>query len=428
MPSSRQSGAITLLTSVIILMMTTILVIAISKTTLMEQRISGNEIRSRQAAEAAEAGLNFGLAYLTQTSMPTLPTGSTPSAIAENATVPSGADKDNNDSADVIGLTTLATGTKYRVRFCDPVEALTAVSCPDAPDSVVTCTAAPAVSLKVPRVVACGWSDDGLGRSIVSQNVGTIPALPTNITNPLTAKGAVNLTGSPQVLNYYNNLTVWSGGSLDSIGATGKTYIRNPLVAPPAGNTAPPDVPQGNNCNQINATDGNYVCGTDGTSGTGTDVIDGDPTLSNLTGAELFTNYFGADIDTYKSDVATMLIDGNNASDVASLDGVKDQAIVITAPDVSTNGLDIGTRDRPVILIIQGNWTNNGSGTIYGVVYVTGDMICAGTPTIYGGVVVAGNVSGSGTVTVIYDPLATSNAGKHAGRPGAIPGSWRNWK
>src|SRR5665647_1995751 len=64
---SRQTGMATLVTSLVIMILATILVMAVSKTTLMEQRISSNEIRSRQAAEAAEAGINYGVAYVMQT-------------------------------------------------------------------------------------------------------------------------------------------------------------------------------------------------------------------------------------------------------------------------------------------------------------------------------------------------------------------------
>lgn len=407
-PRFRQAGAVTLLTAVIILMLATILVIAVSRTTIMEQRISGNEIRSRQALEAAEAGLNFGLAYVTQTTQGGL-------------TVPSGADKDKNSVADTIALTTITTGTsnQYSVKFCDPTVSLATISCPDAPGAV-TCTAAPATYLRTPRIVACGWSDDGLGRSMVSQGVGTVGALAKSPTNPLTAKGAVNVSGSATVTNYYNNLTVWSGGSLSDIGNAGKTFVRNPTISPPAASTAPPAPPS--SC----SSSADYVCATDKNT-TGPDVIDADPTLSNLTVDQLFYNYFGvADVDAYQDSIASMAEVA--PADVSTLDGVKQEAFVVSGDITSTMNVTIGSREQPVVMIIDGDWTGGGNTTIYGVVYVRGNIDLTGNKTIYGGMVVEGTVSGTGSLDVIYDPLVTGNAEDYVGKAGLIPGSWRDWK
>ena len=126
-----QAGEVTLLTSIVILLLATVFIVAVSRTSLTELRISGNEIRARQAAAAAEAGLNLGAAYLA---------GGTPK----------GSDKNKDGTADVITTTTsppatfaTQTGnTKYSVAFCDPTQAASSISCPSAPGAVV-CTSAP---------------------------------------------------------------------------------------------------------------------------------------------------------------------------------------------------------------------------------------------------------------------------------------------
>ena len=323
---SRQTGMATLVTSLAIMILATILVMAISKTALMEQRISSNEIRSRQAAEAADAGVNYGVAYVMQTTL-------------AGATVPIGADKNNDNIADTIALTTMTSGTSnsYSVSFCDPTASLATMSCPDAPGPVV-CTAAPATYLGSPRIVACGWSDDGLGRAMISQGVGTASGIRNPPTNPLTSKGAVNVTGSATVTNYFNNLTVWSGGSLSDIGNSGKTFVRNPTISPPDPSVAPPTPPS--TCSAST----NYVCTTDKNS-TGPDVIDADPTLSNLTNAQMFTNYFGVtDVAAYQATIATMPNVTN--STVSSLSGVMSQSIVVTGDLTNTMPFTIGSRDR----------------------------------------------------------------------------------
>lgn len=405
----KQAGAVTLLTSVVILMLATILIIAVSRTTIMEQRISGNEIRSRQALEAAEAGLNFGMAYVTQTTQ-------------GGATVPSGADKNKNSIADTIALTTVTGGASYSVAFCDPTISLATISCPDAPGAVV-CTSAPVTYLRSPRIVACGWSDDVLGRAMVSQRVGTVPAVAKGPTNPLTVKGAVNVSGSATVTNYYNNLTVWSGGSLSNIGNSGKTFVRNPTVSPPASSVPPPAVPSGG-CTST----GDYVCATDKNT-TGPDVIDADPTLSNLTSAQLFYNYFGvADVAAYQSSIASMaaVAPGN----VSSLEGVKQESFVVSGSINSNMNITIGSRDQPVVMIIDGNWSGGGNTTIYGLVYVRGNVDLSGNNRIQGAVIVEGAVSATGSLDVVFDPKVMENIGPGGGvgKPALIPGSWRDWK
>lgn len=406
---TKQAGAVTLLTSVMIMLLATILVVAVSRTTIMEQRISGNEIRTRLAHEAAEAGLNFGLAYLTQTSQ-------------GGATVPMGADKDKNGFADVFTPTTTTlpgTSNQYSVAFCSPLENLSAVSCPNVPGAV-TCTAAPATYLRTPRIVACGWSDDGLGRVMLSQGVGTVPGVSNPVTMPLTSKGAVNVQGSATITNYYNNLTIWSGGSLSNIGNSGKTFVRNPNVPPPDNSVPPPTPPSA--C----SSSADYVCLTDKNS-TGPDVIDADPTLSNLTDAALFNIYFGqVDVAAYSANVASMadVAPGN----VGTLDGVKQESFVVTGNITNTMNFTIGSRDQPVVMIVDGDWTGGGNTTIYGIVYVTGNIDLTGTKTIYGGMVVEGTVAGTGSLDIIYDPLVSTNTAKNIGRSGSIPGSWRDWK
>lgn len=416
-PPFKQKGAVTLLTSVVILMLATILVIAVSRTTIMEQRISSNEIRARQAFEAAEAGLNFGIAYVTQT-------------MQGGVTVPSGTDKNKDLTIDTIALTTITASTKnkYSVAFFNPTESLANISCPDEPDEVVCklpngspCLPVPIKYLRTPRIVACGWSDDGLGRSMVSQRVETVPAMARSPTNPMTAKGAINVTGSTSVTNYYNNLTIWSGGSLSVTGAAGKTFVRNPIVTPPAASVTPPL--HGTQC----ASSANYVCATDKNS-TGPDVIDADPTLSNLTAAQMFYNYFGvADVAAYQASIASMpaVAPGTN------LDGIKQESFVVSGSITSNmSNTIIGSRDQPVVMIIDGDWTGGGNTIIYGVVYVRGDVDLSGGITVQGSVIVEKSMFGTGNLDVIFDQLVMDNIGLGGGvgKSALIPGSWRDWK
>lgn len=407
----RQQGIATLLVAVVILFLTTLLALYVSRSVLFEQRMSANELRHKQAAEAAQAGLDRAYIFLTST--------------------PPGVDKDKNGAVDsstsANGLAvTLANGSRYQVAFCNPIPSPANGTnfCPDNPATSITCpTTLTAANFGTPLVVSCGWSDDQIARLAIRQNIGTNSPLANTPQNPLTAKGAMNVSGSANVVNYYNNLTVWSGGALSSIGNAGKTFVRNPSVPPPSASTAPPAPP--NTC----STSTNYVCLTDKNS-TGPDVIASDQTLANVTNAKLFENYFGRDIDLVKADVTSRNISASDSTALAGLAKAQGETIVITGdttlPNVKNENA-IGTRDRPVVLIIDGNLDLQGTPEVNGIIYVTGNVTGGGNLLVKGAMIVAGNVQPTGSVDIIFDPFATGNT-VNSGRAGLTPGTWRDWR
>lgn len=391
---TTQRGMTTLLVSVVILVLTTILVIFVSRAALVEQRMSANDIRHKQAFEAAQAGMDQAMVFM--------------------RTAPQGIDKNNDNVADAGPTAVLTNGSSYFVSFCEPATAIPA--CPDAP-GYVACTGPSLANFNTPVVAACGWSDDAIARQQIRQGMGTVSAMSKSPTNPLTSGGGVNVTGSANVVNYFNNLTVWSGGALSSVGNAGKTFVRNPNVPPPPANTVPPAEP--NSC----STSADYVCVTDKNT-TGPDVIDSDPTLSSLSASQMFLNYFGRTLDEYKTQVASRVI---SAANVGTIAGVLGQAIVINGNTTFPNST-IGSRERPVVLIVDGNIEFQGTPTIFGTVYVTGNVTGGGNPKIQGSMVVKGNVAATGSVDIIYDPLVTTNAANNTGLVGWIPGTWRDWR
>ena len=435
-----QAGATTLLMSVLILFLASILVIGVSRTTVMEQRISANEVRARQAFEAAQTGLDHALDYATATVSSIVP----------------GIDRNYDGSADTDTITasTHVAPAAYRFAYCDPKSINAscaadevAVSCPDAVGTPICdyldngdnpvrdagcnqitdtsgnpVTESESVYLKTPLIVACGWSDDGIGRQLIRQELGVAPALGGAPTAPLIAKGAINVQGSATITNYYNNLTIWSGGSLSNIGNSGKTYVRNPNLVPPAEIDVPPDPPPNNTgCSGLEC----YVKVTDQLE-IGPDVISDDPTLNNLTDALMFKNFLGAnDITDYRNNIATMDIAAGAVGILDDNGGVRNQSVVIEGNTTLPNGT-IGTREQPVTLVINGDW-EGGNTTVYGIVYVTGDIDVAGNPEVHGAVIVEGLVEGTGSLDVLYDPYAVANARNYSGRAALIPGTWRDW-
>ena len=404
-----QRGAAALPVGVLLLFIAALVLIAVSRTTLMEQRISGNEIRIRQALQAGQAGISHAMAYMKA----------------------GGIDRVSPTSqADAITSLTLPTGASYQVYYCDP----SPDSPPDPYPGVDACEVATSRSscasgftttdkFGLPLVLACGRSDDGIALQPVVVSFSRATTMTDSPDNPLISKGTLNVQGSATVTNYFNNLTIWTGGPTESIGNAGKTFIRNPNIPQPEMTESPPsDIPT--SC-KANAS---YICVTDKTA-KGPDVIDQDLTLKNLSDEDMFRNYFGHDFETYREEVATRVITAAQASSLATPGG---EAIVITGSTASVslpNGT-IGNTDNPVVLIIEGNWNQGGNTTVYGVVYVMGSMGVQGNVTVYGNVSVEGAVGGTGSLDVIYDPFANndgSNKLQKLGKPGMLSGSWRDW-
>jgi hypothetical protein len=398
----RQLGATSLLISVLIMFLAAVLIIGVSRTTTMEQRMSGNELRARQAFEAAQAGLDHAVDYLTSD--------------------PLGIDRDENGVADTVVARDNVAPATYRFVYCDPSEQ---PSCPDSP-GYPTCTIGEA-NFRSPLIVSCGWSDDESGRQMIRQQAEVIPGLGGSPSAPAIAKGVANVSGSATVWNFYTNLTFWTGGSLDSIGNSGKTYIRDPSISPPAASVSPPSP----NKQATETGDGDScggLCWVESTNKntTGPDVIADDPALSALTDALMFQNYLGAkDLDSYRVNVADQDISADQAGTLDDNGGVTGEAVVIEGDTTLPNGT-IGTRDEPVVLVINGDWLG-GNVTVWGVIYVTGNVEVAGNPVVYGAMVAEGNMAGTGSLDIVYDPEAIANASDRTGSSTFAAGSWRDW-
>lgn len=438
----RQRGIGTLLVAVVLLLLVMVLIATVSRTMVVEQRMSANQVRAKQAHEAAQAGIDAAMTYL--------------------ITPPFGSDHDNDGMADTAAddtdsggdaATHLVNGSlpnnsaSYSVAFCHPNDNVAAIACNDTAGTRPECNHldnnAPAGAipeptfLNTPLIVACGWSDDGIAKKMIRQGVSTVPALADPPTNPFIAKGGINVSGSATVTNFYNTLTIWTGQAITGIGSSGKTYIRNPAVPQPSATQAPPRPPPTSNgaCGGLDC----YIKTSESTV-IGPDVIANDASLNNLTDTQMFTNFTGAaSLVTYRERVSVRTINGAQARTLGEDRSVQGEAIVIqnvsdedavtpgvTGGNITLSNRTLGTREKPVVLIINDNWTG-GNPTVYGAVYVRGNVVVTGNILVFGAVLVEGSVSGSGSLDVVFDPLTLINAADRTGRPGLIPGSWRDW-
>jgi len=397
--TARQRGVATLVVSLILLVATTMVVIFTARSAFMEQNISGNEVRAKQAFSAAQAG--FDAAYAQMSSV--------------------GLDANSNNVVDAVPqpATALASGATYRAAFCDQAAAIP--QCPRAP-AAIACAAPPAYSPNA-KIVSCGWSDDNAARHIITALAKGGPAVANPPTNPLTAKGGVTVAGNISVVNYYNNLTIWTGDDLVFGNNAGKTYIRDPIIAPP---TAPnmDDPASWDNWAIANPVvtppDANLVTTTD-KDVRGPDVIETDPTLANITDDNMFKAFMGLSPAEYEATVATKVV---TAANTATLAGLKGEVIWVNGNVTALP--DLGTRLEPVVLVIDGDLALPAGVTIFGIVYVRGNVTTNGNPQVFGAAVIEGTVVGAGTFEVIYDPLAAMGANT-VGTPGIVPGGWRDW-
>ena len=376
---NRQQGAATLIVALILLVAMTIVTIFAARSAVMEQKIYANELRAKQAFEAAEAGLEFGIAYL-------LTTG--------------GADKDDNTVIDTIpGFTFADTGSEYQVIFTDN-------SAGKFIDILVTST---------------GLSDDDSARALIAQRVAIIPAIPEVPGNPLISKGAVSINGAAEIINPEGNATIWTGDpSVTFSGASGKTQIPDPsdptqLIDSSDSNGLGPDVIAADT--QLSSmTDAEFF---EAFMGTDTNSYKNAGSVREVPAGDAGNAYNGspAGIDLAREEI--LWVDGS-----PNLGGNVTVGCTIT---VTGGNVCPSANTKPVVLVIDGTLLGNGTVKVYGLVYITGDFDGSGNLEVTGAVIMEGDVTGTGSLNVTYDSSVLQDAGKIPLSAGSLAGSWHDF-
>lgn len=401
----HQQGAATIFVAMILLVAITLLTLYTASSSITETKISVNELRSKQALAAAQAGVDLAIANLNN--------GGDFTYKATQAGLNATASLSFTSPTQTLAI----TAPYVHSSFCNATTAAASLpTCPDA-QAAITCTA-PSAGQTLAWLVSCGWSNDQAARRRIITLAGKPPAVPGTVTNPLTSGSTVALTGNPTVVNYYNNLTIWSGNSVNSTGNNGKTVIKKPSST--ATLTADQVVTQVGNGNTVCNTATDLICTTSSTV-VGPDVIQSDTTLANLSDTQFFQNFLGYTPNEYKVGVASDIVAAANIGTVTA--GDKNYWI---EGNTTIGNQTIGSNGHPVVLVINGNLTLSGNPVIYGLVYVTGTLTQSGTGTIRGGVVVKNSASGNGSLNIIYDP---SNLPGSTGPSdyASLPGSWRDY-
>ena len=447
--SHAQRGTAALLISLVILTLITFVSLYTSKTVIVEQQISGNEYRSRVAFEAAEAGMAAALTY---------------------AEVDPDRDNDG-DLTDELIFDDAALPADRRVQMngvgTNDDKAFTNNS------TVIVRMAGTTTQVDI---TALGISGDGSATRTISKTIQVVEPMPNFPAQPYTARGTVTVSGNAQIYNPEGRTTVLSGKDYDMTvgGAAAQTYIADKNHA------NDPDCLGGSN----KCTDPNYSslfgCSTGETGSatstinvkcdvvvssstaiTGIDIIEYDGNLANLTSSEFFYNFFGLTKTAFKKRMEPREIpaaDFENDHDDASNPGVHgargeiiwvdgdvnsqtiiagcdyDMSVAASAPNNKAGPFDENCSSggannelAPVIIIIDGNLEMTAGTIIFGLVYVTGDIITHGTPEFQGAVVQESTTSAvTGALEIWYDSGILEMT-QDNGPLGGASGSWKDF-
>lgn len=383
-------GAITLAVSLGILVLSTLVTFSVSRAILMEQKITNNEGRARQAFEAAEAGLIEAMAYLRND----------PDVNTDNVVDTNVLDSNNDGTADS-NTRTVGNGS-VTVTVTDISGNLTEF-----------------------RIVAQGFSDDRSSTRTVEQIMVTINPLPNAPQNPVVTRGSIIISGSATVHNPEGHSTIWSGNDID-LGSNNSTSTEVPDAADPD-YPGCMDIPM--SCDLVQASSRLMA---------GVDVIENDSSLSSLTSDEFFRNFFGLSPSTYRASMVT--IDTIPATANSDVDLATNEVIWIEG-NHTFNSVTVGcttsvsgsntcpaNNTKPSIIIVNGNASFSGTPQFYGLLFVTGTLSMSGNTTVHGAVVAGGNAtSGAGGSLDIWFNSGVLGATSRAGASAGSAGTWKDF-
>ena len=335
----RQRGVATLLVSLVILISMTVLTFAVARTGLMEQKISANEARAKETLEAAEAALEYGVAWLAENNV----TNWTPAAGNKETASPTAAPPEIN-----VGNFSYNISVSYeRDATTDDLKKYTLItaSATEANDSSITMT----------------LSQYAYQVNVLNEGGGANPA-------PLVMDGCLsNVGGTPDI---------WPEGS-DPGAATDGTGISVATSQNKLTGSGDPCIDNGANLD-LHSTGGADL---DGKQHNVNLDPDGDGTGS------VWEYVFDIDKQTFIGHADTSLTDAGPLYYITS------------SNNWGTGNATYGSSTAPVVIFFSAAADcpmPNGGITVYGILYIEGDCSDAngwGGVTVYGAVLVDGDMA-----------------------------------
>lgn len=402
---ARQRGVATLVTAVILMLVVFSITYVISEVVIAEKQVVADEIRSKQAFQAAYAGMEYARV---------------------------GA---QDGVCSVVGE---CTGTVFGASY-----------------SVIA-----SGSVSLVEVTSTGTSNDGSVQRVIKFAVGKVPGEATPPAIPIVARGGLGLTGNVKAINNESAITVWSGSDftaggsantyvsvdgednqLSTIKATGQaSAIYGPDVITNDGNLVLPKTSDSELLQAFfkkNSIE-EFQTNPSGTIQTFAEMKDYNVGAKAYWSNE-FTYYNDGDVSIGNSDVKTGTVDDESFEQLAEQKGgisgadlkqsFLDSANIAGTNLSFSNSAILGSPSDPVTIVVKGTLTLQSSPTIFGVI-IADKIVMTGSPIIIGGMVVLDDgsdaVSGGGTPTVIMDKVIMGDA-VNSDAYGTIKNSWKDW-
>lgn len=428
-PAPGQRGAATLIVVAVLFFIASLVAAYTNRNLIFEQRTSGNQFRSTQALEAAEAGVEWALAMLN--------TGRIDANCAPTANPTLTAFRDRYLDIN------LTNGNLVPSPRLDPATAAWPTCVFDGTDWV------------------CGCPENGPAGLAPPAGAGVFPAFrvtfePLDVPRPgvvrLRVNGCTRLDAD--CLNFPATGVAGEGrASLDVVIALRSALPAIPTAAVTvrdrfdlegtAFGASNPDARSGGLAIRAGGVlDGDGLLRIGGPAGTPAErallVLAGDPALDvgviAAPGARLFGALFGATPQTYRDQPAALVLDCSAA--VCDADSLR--AVVARNPGRivwATNGvvtLDggaaIGSAADPVLLVVDDDLELSNT-TFNGLVLVRGDpaVVTGNAATLNGALLAENELRGGAGFDVVYDADALAPLRWRHGSFVRVPGGWRDF-
>jgi hypothetical protein len=480
-PPSRQRGVSTLLFAMLFLAILTVVTLFAARVGLSEQRTSGNEYRHKMAFQVAEAGLSQSIEYLkgkTDVLVSTVENGwlfdGDPHWVPCLPAPPAG----TFNPCDQLPPEVVAGSYRYqgpeagdktgRLPVVSPAGTTQNVGGFDASfDSYATLcrldlsTATPQCSLSPSKegtfyltIVSVGKLADENASAVVKQSFGTFRLFGRGPDAPLIASGTVGALGNSQLVpnpdagGFGVPVSVWTKGAATIDQASFATcqlgeWMANYGTPAPSAADVVNGVCASCTCNGLcpgsGLLSGNAKsCPTAKDKLEGEDILDVDSHVSDASPKLRDSQYFPDDLFAYVFGVPSSSADSyltNNAEVVASCSTLTTADTGLhwyKGTDCSLGASNVGSLQKPVVLVSDGPVKLNANQQFFGIVFVRskagpGDLFTAnGGGQVYGSVILEGSGSLKGNPTLVYNKAVLQNILNSPAfvRYGPIPGSW----
>jgi hypothetical protein len=368
----QQKGAVTLIITLLVMIAITIGSLGMVQTSMIETRMTANDQRSREALQAAQAGVDFVLANLVAT-----PVDKTILCQEGDATL---------------------AAFDFQLSFLGPDEDEINF---DIAANRDFCNSLDYLFIRQMDIWSRGYSSD---RESVRTLMSTVDILPPwdmlfsrtgdnpfagdpAARPPIVARGNVHFQGAPET-------------SLCSLDAASATYCQT--LATPGNVTG--EIPE----DEVLVLAGGSItqqAGQGDSMPMGSENFSTDPDLVSMDSDLFFETYVSGGVS--KEDFLAQATEyGGQTTEIPSTGWLKVDG------DLTLTNQVIGTMENPVTLVISGNLEFLGNATIWGIVYVEGDAdFSRGTSKIMGSLVVEGDVDMRGNSAVIHNPELAGRGG-----------------